>query len=143
LGSRAEGLQHILQAADNEHDDGVHIWHSHDRVQQLTGGSREALVHVDKFITPSLADRMIQKWIHLVRWKVVLTLLRFEELGWGVGSLPTCRTSHSATPRCQALIYRNTWQNERWMTSCSRECWWRHEHQMFAVKFMSEYGRYN
>jgi hypothetical protein len=56
----------------------------------------EALVHMDKFITPSLADRTIQKWIHSVHWKVVLTLLRFEELGWGVGSLPTCRTSHSA-----------------------------------------------
>jgi hypothetical protein len=71
-------------------------------------------------------------------------LQRYEELGSmhqffaDVRDLPQCHTL-----RCQALIFRNVWQNERWMTLCSRTCWWRHEHQMFAVKFMSGYGRYD
>jgi hypothetical protein len=80
----------------------------------------EALVHIDKFITSSLADWMIREWIHSVRWKDVLMLLRYEVLGWwrrffvDVQDLPQCHT-----PRCQALIFRNAWENERWMTSCS------------------------
>jgi hypothetical protein len=48
----------------------------------------------------------------------------------GVNSFIRCRTSHNAILRgCQALIYRNVWKSERWMTSCSRTCWWRQEHQ--------------
>jgi hypothetical protein len=85
-----------------------------------------ALIHVDKFITLSLANPMIQMWICSVRYDVVLTLIRYENLGWGrrffhpVQDLPRCHTL-----RCQALIYRNRWKSERWMTSCSWTCWWR------------------
>jgi hypothetical protein len=59
---------------------------------------KEALLHVDKFSTPPLSDRMIREWIHSVCWKIVIMLKRYEELGWGVGSLP-CRTSHNAILR--------------------------------------------
>jgi hypothetical protein len=58
----------------------------------------EALVLVDKFITPSLADPMIRRWIHLVHYDDVLTLIRYENLGWGrrffadVQDLPQCHT---------------------------------------------------
>jgi hypothetical protein len=44
---------------------------------------KEALVHVDKFIMPSLADTVIRRWIHSMRYDGVLTLIRYEELGWG------------------------------------------------------------
>jgi hypothetical protein len=104
----------------------------------------EALGYIDKFITSSLADWTIQKWICSVRWKAVLMLLRYEELGWGcwffayVRDLPQCHT-----PGCQALIFRNTWENERWMTSCTRTGWWRHVHLMFAMKFNCGYGKYD
>jgi hypothetical protein len=87
---------------------------------------KEALVHVDKFITSSLADPTIRRWIRSVRCDAVLRLLRYENLGWEcrffhtVQDLPQCHT-----PGCHALIYRNMWQSERWMTSCSRTCWWR------------------
>jgi hypothetical protein len=145
LGSRAEGHQHILHTADNGHDEAMYIFgiltteYNNSPVEV-----KEALVHIDKFITPSLADRTIQKWIRSMLWKVVLTLLRYEELGWGrrffadVQDLPQCHTLG-----CQMPIFRNAWQNERWMTSCNRICWWRHEHQMFAMKFISGYGRYD
>jgi hypothetical protein len=43
----------------------------------------EALVHMDKFITPSLADLTIQRWICSVSYNVVLRLIRYENLGWG------------------------------------------------------------
>jgi hypothetical protein len=43
----------------------------------------EVLVHVDKIITLSLADPTIKWWIHLVRYDVVHTLIRYENLGWG------------------------------------------------------------
>jgi hypothetical protein len=95
---------------------------------------KEALLHIDKFSTSSLSDRMIRVWIRSVHWKTVITLKRYEELGWGrrffvdVQDLPQCRTLG-----CQALIFRNVWEHERWMTSCSRTCRWRHEHQMFAA----------
>jgi hypothetical protein len=84
---------------------------------------KKALVHMDKFITPSLADPMIRRWNHSVHYDVVLTLIRYEELGWGcqffhlVQDLPQCMS-----PGCQALIYQNAWKSERWMTSCSRAC---------------------
>jgi hypothetical protein len=100
----------------------------------------EALVHVDKFITLSLTDRTIQQWICSVHYDAVLTLIRYENLSWGrqffhlVQDLPQCHT-----PGCQALIYRNVWKSERWMTSCSRTCWWRQEHQMFVAMFKSPY----
>jgi hypothetical protein len=100
----------------------------------------EALVHVDKFITPSLTDSKIRRWIYLACYNVVLTLIRYEELCWGhqffhpVQDLPQCLSLE-----CQALIYRNEWKSERWMTSCSQTCWWRQEHQMFAAKFKSGY----
>jgi hypothetical protein len=60
LDSRAEGLQHILQATDNRHDEVAYIFgilmikYNNPPVE-----AKEALVHVDKFITPSLADRTI------------------------------------------------------------------------------------
>jgi hypothetical protein len=69
---------------DNEHDEASYIFgiltieYNNSPVEV-----EEALVHVDKFITPSLADQTIRDWIHSVHWKVVLTLLRYEELGWG------------------------------------------------------------
>jgi hypothetical protein len=60
LGSRAEGLQHILQAADNRHDEAAYIFgiltieYNNSPVEV-----EEALLHVDKFSTPSLFDQMI------------------------------------------------------------------------------------
>jgi hypothetical protein len=130
LGSRVEGLQHILQAVHNGHDEAVYIFviltieYNNSPVEV-----EEALLHVDKFIMPSLSDRTIQEWIRSMCWKSVVMLLRYEELGWGrrffanVQDLPQCHT-----PGCQALIFRNVWENERWMTSCSRTCWRRYEH---------------
>jgi hypothetical protein len=85
---------------DNRHDEATYIFgiftieYSNSPLEV-----EEALVHVEKFITPSLADRMIQEWIRLVHWKAVLTLLRYEELGWGVDYLSMCRTSHNAILR--------------------------------------------
>jgi hypothetical protein len=88
LGSRAEGLQHILQAVDNRHDKVAYIFgiltieYNNSPVEV-----KEALVHVEKFITSSLADRTIREWIRSVHWKAVLMLLRYEELGWGASVL--------------------------------------------------------
>jgi hypothetical protein len=84
LGSRAEGLQHILQAADNEHDEAVYIF----GILTIEYNSspvevEEALLHVNKFIMLSLSDRTIQEWIRSMHWKNVVMLLRYEELGWG------------------------------------------------------------
>jgi hypothetical protein len=119
-----EGLQHILQAADNGHNEEAYIFgiltieYNNSPVEV-----EEALLHVDKFITPSLSDQTIQEWIHSMHWKTVVTLLRYEELDWGrwffadVQDLPQCYT-----PRCQVLIFRNAWENERWMMSCSQTC---------------------
>jgi hypothetical protein len=59
----------------------------------------EALVHVDKFITLSLANPTIQRWIRSVRYDAVLMLIRYENLGWvcrffhPVQDLPQCHTS--------------------------------------------------
>jgi hypothetical protein len=100
----------------------------------------EALVHVDKFITSSLSDSAIRRWICSVCYDVVLTLRRYEELGWErqffhpVQDLPQCLSTG-----CQVLIYRNTWKDERWMSSCSWTCWWRQEHHMFIALFRSGY----
>jgi hypothetical protein len=129
LGSGAEGLQHILQAANNRHDEATNIFgilmieYNNSPVEV-----EEALLHIGKFSTPPLSDRMIREWISLVRWKIVIMLKRYEKLGWGhrffaMQDLPQCHT-----PECQALIFRNVWKHERWMTSCSRTCWWRHDH---------------
>jgi hypothetical protein len=124
-----------MQTADNRHDEATYIFGiltiEYDNSPMEV---EEALLHVDKFITPSLSDRTIQEWICLVRWKTVITLKRYEKLCWGhrffadVQDLPQYHT-----PRCQVLIFRNAWEHERWMTSCSWTCWWRHEHQMFAA----------
>jgi hypothetical protein len=57
LGSRAEVLQHILQAVDNGHDEAVYIFailmivYNNSLVEV-----EEAMLHVDKFITSSLSD---------------------------------------------------------------------------------------
>jgi hypothetical protein len=85
----------------------------------------EALLHIDKFSTPSLSDQTIREWIRSVHWKTVITLKRYEELGsvrrfFAVQDLPQCHT-----PGCQALIFKNVWEHERW----------RYEHQMFAATF--------
>jgi hypothetical protein len=145
LGSRAEWLQHKFQAAYNGHDEVAYLFgiltveYNNSSVEV-----EEALVHMDKFITPSLADPMTQRWIHSVCYDAVLTLLRYVNLGWGrrffhpMQDLPQCHT-----PGCQALIYRNMWKSERWMNLCSRTCWWRQEHQMFVAKFKSGYGRFD
>jgi hypothetical protein len=82
LGSRADELQHLLQAADNGHDEVAYIFYilmveyNNSMVEV-----KEALVHVDKFITSSLADQTIRKWI--CSCDDVLMLLRYEDLGWG------------------------------------------------------------
>jgi hypothetical protein len=83
-GSRAEGLQHILQTVDNRHDEATYIFGILTiEYNNLSVEVEEALLHVDKFNTPSLSDRMIQEWIYLVRWKTVITLKRYEKLCWG------------------------------------------------------------
>jgi hypothetical protein len=43
----------------------------------------EALLQIDKFNTPPLSDRTIREWIRSVCWRTVITLKRYEELGWG------------------------------------------------------------
>jgi hypothetical protein len=127
LGLRAEGLQHMLQTADNRHHEAAYMFgiltvKYNNSIVEV----EEALVHVDKFITLTLVDPMIRQWIHSMHYDAVLMLLRYENLGWGhqffhlVQDLP-----HYHTLRCQALIYRNAWKSERWMTSCNRTCWWR------------------
>jgi hypothetical protein len=146
LGSRVEGLQHMLQAANNGHDEAAYMFGILTvEYNNLAVEVEEVLVHGDKFITSSLANPMIRWWIHWVHYDVVLTLIRYKNLGWGcqffhlVQDLPQCYT-----PGCQALIYWNVWKSERWMTLCSWTCWWRQEHQMFVTTFKSGYfGRYD
>jgi hypothetical protein len=97
LGSRAEGLQHMLQVVDNEHDEAAYMFGIlMVEYNNLAVEVEKALVHVDKFITLSLADPMIRWWICLVRYDAVLTLIRYENLDWGVDSFIRCRTSHNA-----------------------------------------------
>jgi hypothetical protein len=60
LGSRAEGLQHMLQATDIRHVEAVYMFgiltvEYNNSVVEV----KDALVHMDKFITLSLADPMI------------------------------------------------------------------------------------
>jgi hypothetical protein len=43
----------------------------------------EARVQVDKFITLSLADRTIRRWIHSVCYDAIHMLIWYENLGWG------------------------------------------------------------
>jgi hypothetical protein len=141
LGSRADELQHLLQAADNGHDEVAYIFYilmveyNNSMVEV-----EEALVHVDKFITSSLADQTIQKWICSVRCDDVLMLLRYEDLGWerqffaDVHDLPQCHI-----PRCQMLIFKKAWQNKRWMTSCTSaqiqlKCW------IFYTNYICHFG---
>jgi hypothetical protein len=81
LASRAEGLQHMLQAADMF--DILTLEYNNSPVEV-----EEALVHMDKFTTLSLTDPMIYRWISLVRYNAVLMLLRYENLGWGHQLLP-------------------------------------------------------
>jgi hypothetical protein len=87
----------MLQAVDNGHDEVAYMFgiltveYNNSAVEV-----EEALVHIDKCITLSLADQTIQRWIHSVRYDVVHTLIRYENLGWGVSSLIRCRTSHNA-----------------------------------------------
>jgi metal-responsive CopG/Arc/MetJ family transcriptional regulator len=60
LGSRADGLQHMLQEVDNRHDEAAYMFgiltveYNNSMVEV-----EEALVHLDKFITLSLADLTI------------------------------------------------------------------------------------
>jgi hypothetical protein len=82
----------------------------------------EALLHVDKFSMPPLSDWMIQEWIRSVHWKTIITLKRYEELGWGRRFFVVQYLPQYHTPGCQELIFRNAWEHERWMTSCSRTC---------------------
>jgi hypothetical protein len=60
LGSRAEGLQHMLQATDIRHVEAAYMFgiltvEYNNSVVEV----KDALVHMDKFITLSLADPMI------------------------------------------------------------------------------------
>jgi hypothetical protein len=84
LGLRAEGLQHMLQAADRGHDEaeyvfGILTFEYNNSPMEV----EEALVHVDKFITAFLADPAIRRGIRSMCYDVVLTLIRYEELRWG------------------------------------------------------------
>jgi hypothetical protein len=121
---------------DNEHDKAAYIFgiltieYNNSPVDV-----EEALLHVDKFSMPPLSDRMIREWIRSMHWKTVVMLKRYEELGWGHRFFAVKDLLQCHTPGCQALIFRNAWEHERWMTSCSWTCWWRHEHQMFATTF--------
>jgi hypothetical protein len=60
LGLRVEGLQHMLQVADNGHDEAMYMFgilmveYNNSAVEV-----EEALVHVDKFIMLSLANSTI------------------------------------------------------------------------------------
>jgi hypothetical protein len=141
LGSRADGLQHMLQAADSGHVEAAYMFgiltvEYNNSVVEV----EEALIHMDKFSTLSLANPTIRWWIRSVRYDAILMLIRYENLGWGsrffhqVQDLPQCHT-----PGCQAPIYRNAWKSERWMTSCSCICWWRQKHKMFVATFKSPY----
>jgi hypothetical protein len=121
LGSRAEGLQHMLQTTDNRHDEAAYmlglltVEYNNSAVE-----FEEALVHMDKFIMLPLADPTIGRWFHSVCYDAVHTLIRYENLGWGhpffhpVQDLPQYHTLG-----CHVLIYRNAWKSERWMTLCS------------------------
>jgi hypothetical protein len=129
----------MLQATDRGHDEGAYMFGIlMVEYNKSPVDVEEAIVHVDKFITPSVADSVIRRLIRLVRYDPILTLIRYEELRWGheffhpVQDLPQC-----LSPGCQALIYWNTWKSERWITSCSRTCWWRQVHQMLVAKFNS------
>jgi hypothetical protein len=87
----------MLQAADIGYDEAVYVFgiltvENNNSLAEV----EETLVHVDKFITPSLSDPMIRRWIRLVHYDAVLTLRRYEELGWGVGSFNRCKISHNA-----------------------------------------------
>jgi hypothetical protein len=94
-----EGLQHILQAADSRHNEATYIFgiltieYNNSPVEV-----NEALLHIDKFSTPPLSDWTIQEWNRSVCWKTIIMLKKYEEFGWGVGSL-LCRTSHNAILR--------------------------------------------
>jgi hypothetical protein len=78
LGSRADRLQNILQAAYSGHDEAVYMFGILTIVYNNSSVEvEEAPVHLDKFIMSSLADRTIQKWICSVCCDAVLMLLRF------------------------------------------------------------------
>jgi hypothetical protein len=84
LGSRAKGLQQMLQAADNGHDEAAYMFRILTvEYNNSTVEVEEALVHMDKFITLSLVDRTIRRWIRLVCYDAVHTLIRYEKIGWG------------------------------------------------------------
>jgi hypothetical protein len=97
LDSRAEGLQHMLQVVDTGHDEAAYVFGILTvKNNKSSVEVEEALVHVDKFITPSLSDPVIRRWIRSVRYDVVLTLRKYEEVDWGrrffhlVQDLPQC-----------------------------------------------------
>jgi hypothetical protein len=74
----------MLQAANNGHDEvaymfGILIVEYNNSTVEV----EEALVHVIKFITLSLVDPTIRRWIHSVRYDAVHTLIRYENLGCG------------------------------------------------------------
>jgi hypothetical protein len=60
LGSRADGLKHRLQAADNRHDEAAYVFGIlMIKYNNLSVEIEEALVHLDKFMTSSLTDMTI------------------------------------------------------------------------------------
>jgi hypothetical protein len=100
IGFETGGAQRMLQAADSGHDEAAYMFgiltveYNNSSVEV-----EEALVHVDKFIKSSLADPTIQRWICSMRYDDVLTLIRYENIGWGISSFIRCRTSHNAILR--------------------------------------------
>jgi hypothetical protein len=87
----------MLQVADSGHDEAAHMFGILTvEYNNTTVKVEKAMVHVDTFMMLSLADPMIQWWIHSVLYDAVLTLIRYENLGWGIGSFIRCRTSHDA-----------------------------------------------
>jgi hypothetical protein len=86
----------MLQAADIGYDEAVYVFGILTvENNNLLAEIEETLVHMGKFITPSLSDPMIRRWIRLVHYDAVLTLRRYEELGWGRFFQPV-QISHNA-----------------------------------------------
>jgi hypothetical protein len=82
LGSRVEGLQQLLHAADNGHDEAVYMFDIlMVEYNNSTVEVKEALIHMGKFITLSLADLTIRQWIRSVRFDAIHTLIRYENHG--------------------------------------------------------------
>jgi hypothetical protein len=71
----------MLQVVDTGHDEAAYVFGILTvKNNKSSVEVEEALVHVDKFITPFLSDPVIRRWIRSVRYDVVLTLRKYEEV---------------------------------------------------------------